>query len=70
MFEENARELAYAVLFQAVKDYVSGNYDRTLILKHLRQMGNVGNITADRLEFHLEEVVENLSKKDLFTEAV
>ena len=63
MFEENARQLAYAVLLQAVRDYVSGDYDRTKILRELRRMGTMGKITADRLEFHLDEVAANMNKE-------
>lgn len=62
MFEEEARQLAYAVLMQAVKDYVSGDYNRPKILRELRRMGTMGKITADRLEFHLEEVAANMGK--------
>ena len=63
MFYEEARQLAYAVLLQAVRDYVSGNYDRQKILYELRRMGTVGKLTADRLEFHLDEVAENMGKE-------
>lgn len=69
MFEENARQLAYAVLLQAVKDYVSGNCKRERILRELRRMGEMGKAVADRLEFHLEEVAENMGK-ELFEEAI
>lgn len=69
MFEENARQLAYAVLLQAVKDYVSGDYDRHKILCELRRMGGVGKAVADRLEFHLDEVAANMGK-ELFEYAV
>lgn len=70
MFEKNARQLAYAVLMQAVKDYVSGNYDRPKILRELRRMGEMGKTTANRLEFHLDEVVKNLGKDNLLEEAI
>ena len=71
MFEENARQLAYAVLLQAVKDYVSGDYKcRKKILKELRLMGDVGGVTADRLEFHLDDVIKNLGKEQLLEEAI
>lgn len=68
MFEENARQLAYAVLMQAVKDYVSGDYDRKKILAQLRRMGSTGKIVADRLEFHFDEVIKNLKKDCLLQE--
>ena len=63
MFDDNARQLAYAVLLQAVKDYISGNYDRPRILRELRQMGAMGKKVANRLEFHLDEVAENMGKE-------
>jgi hypothetical protein len=62
MFDENARQLAYAVLMQAVKDYVEGKGNRARILHELRRMGEAGNTVADRLEFHLDEVLVNLGK--------
>ena len=70
MFEENARQLLYAILLQAVRDYVSGEFDRPTILKELRLMGEMGKIVANRLEFHLEEVAENLGKTNILEEAV
>lgn len=69
MYDENARQLAYAVLSQAVKDYVSGSCNRAKILRELRQMGTVGKMTADRLEFHLNEVAANMNK-ELFEDAI
>ena len=69
MFEKDARQLAYAVLLQAVKDYVSGNYDRAKILRELRRMGTMGKLVANRLEFHLDEVAENMNK-ELFEFAI
>lgn len=68
MFDENARQLAYAVLMQAVKDYVSGKGNRKRILHELRQMGEAGNTVADRLEFHLDEVLANLGKNPVLLE--
>lgn len=65
MFEENARQLAYAVLLQAVKDYVSRDYNRDQILRELRRMGEAGKAVADRLEFHLDEVAANMGKEIL-----
>ena len=65
MFDENARQLAYAVLLQAVRDYVSGDYDRKKILYQLRKMGDMGKATADRLEFHLDEVAKNIGRNIL-----
>ena len=62
MFDENARQLAYAVLLQAVRDYVSGDCDRKTILRELRRMGEIGKTVADRLEFRLEDVIKNLGK--------
>ncbi len=70
MFEENARQLAYAVLMQAVKDYVSGACNRPNILKELRRMGEIGKAVADRLEFHLDEVAENMGKDYLLEEVI
>jgi hypothetical protein len=63
MFEYNARQLAYAVLFQAVKDYVYSNCNRAKILKELRCMGAMGKMVANRLEFHLDEIAENMGKE-------
>lgn len=70
MFEENARQLLYAILLQAVRDYVSGEFDRPTILKELRLMGEMGKIVANRLEFHLDEVAQNIGKNNLLEEAV
>lgn len=70
MFDENARQLAYAVLMQAVKDYVSDDYDRKKILHQLRKMGDMGKITADRLKFHLDDIIKNLGKEQLLEEAI
>ena len=70
MFEENARQLAYAVLFQAVRDYVSGEFDRPKILHELRRMGTMGKKTADRLEFHLSDVMENMGKSPILEDAI
>ena len=70
MFDENARQLAYAVLMQAVRDYVSNECDRKTILRELRRMGTTGKMVADRLEFHLNEVIENLGKNRLLEVAV
>lgn len=70
MFDENARQLAYAVLMQAVKDYVSGDFNRPRILHELRKMGDLGKAVANRLEFHLSEVVENMGKANILEEIV
>ena len=70
MFEENARQLAYAVLLQAVRDYVSGDCDRKTILRELRRMGEMGKATANRLEFHLNDVIKNLGKDKLLEEVI
>lgn len=70
MFEENARQLLYAILLQAVKDYVSGEFNRPRILHELRCMGEMGRIVADRLEFHLDEVAENIGKTNVLEEAI
>jgi hypothetical protein len=70
MCDENARQLAYAVLMQAVRDYVSNECDRKTILRELRKMGHTGRMVADRLEFHLDEVIKNLGKDKLLEEAV
>lgn len=76
MFEENARQLVAAILLQAVEDYVSGDYDRKNILRELRSKhmerlsGDMGRITADRLEFHLDEVAENIGKNHLLEVAI
>ena len=70
MFDENARQLAYAVLMQAVRDYVSGEFDRPTILKELRCMGEMGKLVANRLQFHLSEVAENLGKANILEEAI
>ena len=69
MYDENARQLAYAVLLLAVKDYVSGKYNRPKILRELRCMGAMGRKVANRLEFHLDEVAENMGK-EFFEDAV
>lgn len=70
MFEYYARQLAYAVLFQAVKDYIADSRHRARILRELRQMGRIGKTVADKLEFHLDEVIENLGKGHLFEEVM
>lgn len=70
MFEEYARQLAYAVLMQAVKDYVFEERKRPEILRELRLMGAVGKTVANRLEFHLDEVTKNLNKGHLLEEAM
>lgn len=70
MFDEYARQLAFAVLMQAVRDYVSGDYDRPTILRELRRMGEMGKTVADRLEFHLDEVAENMGKNHILEEAI
>ena len=70
MIAENARQLAYAVLMQAVKDYVSGDDDRSKILKDLRRMGTMGKVVAERLEFHLDEVIENMGKNQFLGEVI
>ena len=75
MFEENVKQLVAAILLQAVEDYVLARCNRKTILRELRSKhmerlsGDMGRITADRLEFHLEEVAKNLGK-DLFLEEV
>lgn len=70
MFDENARQLTYAVLMQAVKDYVSGAGNRKKILHELRRMGEMGKTVANRLEFHLDEVATNLNKDHLLEEVI
>ena len=71
MFNENVRQLVAAILLQAVEDYVNETCDRKTILRELRSnhmerlAGDMGRITADRLEFHLEEVAENIGKNHL-----
>lgn len=76
MFEENARQLVAAILLQAVEDYVSGDYDRKNILRELRSKhmerlsGDMGKITAERLEFHFDEVAKNIGKNHLLEVAI
>ena len=76
MFEANVKQLVAAILLQAVEDYVSGDYDRKNILRELRSKhmerlsGDMGKITAERLEFHFDEVAENLGKTHLLAEAI
>ena len=76
MFEENIKQLVAAILLQAVEDYVSGKHDRKNILRELRSKhmerlsGDMGKITADRLEFHFDEVAENLGKNHLLEAAI
>ncbi len=76
MYEENVKQLVAAILLQAVEDYVSGKYDRKNILRELRSKhmerlsGDMGRITADRLEFHFDEVAENLGKNQFLVEAI
>ena len=76
MYEENVKQLVAAILLQAVEDYVSGNYNRTNILRELRSKhmerlsGDMGKIVAERLEFHLDEVAENIGKNHLLEEAI
>ena len=76
MYEENVKQLVAAILLQAVEDYVSGNYDRKNILRELRSKhmerlsGDMGKITAERLEFHLDEVAKNVGKNHLLEEAI
>lgn len=65
MYKAEVRQLMSAVYLQAVKDYVSGNFNRAKILRELRCMGNMGKVVADRLEFHLDEVMENMGKEPL-----
>lgn len=76
MYEENVKQLVAAILLQAVEDYVSGKYDRKNILRELRSKhieriaGDMGRITADRLEFHFDEVAKNLGKNHLWGVAI
>ena len=76
MYEQNVKQLVAAILLQAVEDYVSGNYNRKNILRELRSKhmerlsGDMGRIVADRLEFHLDEVAENIGKNHLLEEAI
>ena len=76
MFEENVHQTISAILLQAVEDYVSGNYDRPHILRELRSnhiariAGEMGKIVANRLEFHLDEVAENIGKGHLLELAI
>lgn len=76
MYEENVRQLVAAILLQAVEDYVSGDYDRPNILRELRSKhmeriaGDMGRITAERLEFHFDEVVKNIGKNHILGEAI
>ena len=68
MNEYGAKQLVAAILLQAVEDYVSGSHNRSAILRDLRSSymegiaGEMARITADRLEFHLDEVAENMGK--------
>lgn len=76
MYEENVKQLVAAILLQAVEDYVSGGYDRKNILRELRSKhmerlsGDMGKITAERLEFHLDEIAKNISKNHLLEVAI
>jgi hypothetical protein len=76
MIEENVRQLIAAILLQAVEDYVSEECDRKTILRELRSKhmerltGDMGRIVAERLEFHLDEVAENMGKAHSLEEAI
>ena len=76
MYEENVKQLISAILLQAVEDYVSGKCDRKNILRELRSKhmerltGDMGKVVADRLEFHLDEVAENIGKNHLLEIAI
>ena len=76
MYEDNVKQLIAAILLQAVEDYVSGNCDRKNILRELRSKhmerlsGDMGRITADRLEFHFNEVAENIGRSHILEEAI
>ena len=63
---ENCKQLMYAVLYQAVKDYFSATAEeQEIILKELRLFGNKGAMVAEQLLLHPDEIKARLNHDEL-----
>lgn len=62
--EQNCIDLISAILYQAVKDYVSGSKsEQETILRELHAMGGRAIVVAEQLQNHENEIRERIKQE-------